>query len=265
MKPRFTKSLIKIGAAVCLLLLTLFAISPANAATNSANDPKAIFAAANSAYAKGHYRQAIKLYQRITSQGYQSGPLYYNLGNAYYKTGDAGQAVLYYEKAKRLSPGDADLRANLAYALQNVNEGASTWQNRLWETAVGSLTLEQSWIGASICFFILAGLLILVILKPERREQWKPWSQIFLVLAGLSFIALLSLAVCTGIDRSRTYTVAIKDGGRARFEPNAQATLHFVLPEGARTQILERKSGWSLVQRRDGVRGWVNDEYLEKI
>jgi hypothetical protein len=265
MKPRFTKLIIIICTAVCLLLQTLPVNSSAKAATNAASDPKAIFATANSAYAKGHYQQAIKLYQQITSQGYQSGPLYYNLGNAYYKTGATGQAVLYYEKAKRLFPGDADLRANLAYALQNVNEGASTWQNRIWETAVGSLTLEQGWSAASICFFILAGLLISVILKPERREQWKPWFQITLSLVAIALVIFCSLAVCTGIDQSRTYAVAIKDGGQARFEPNSQATLYFVLPEGARIQILEHKSGWSLVQRRDGARGWVNDAYLKNF
>jgi tetratricopeptide (TPR) repeat protein len=262
MKSRSIRVIMKIFATVSLLLLTLPSIC---AAKPKANNPKATFAAADAAYAKGEYQQAIALYQKLTAQGYQSGPLYYNLGNAYYKTRATGQAVLYYEKARRLSPGDADLQANLAYALRNVNEGAQTWQNQFWEKAVSSLTLEQAWLYASICFFMLAGLLILLILSPKKISHWKPWFPIVLSLSAVCLAALLSLAFCTEIDRSRTYAVAIHEGGQARFEPNSQATLHFVLPEGARIQILAQKTGWSLVQRRDGVRGWVNSRYLEKI
>jgi tetratricopeptide (TPR) repeat protein len=262
MKSRSTKTIITICAAVGMLILTLSTLCTAQP---TPNDPKATFAAAGAAYAKGRYPQAIALYQQITAQGYESGPLYYNLGNAYYKTGAVGQAVLYYEKARRLSPGDADLQANLAYALKNVNEGAQTWQNRFWEKTVTRLTLEQGWVAASLCFLILAGLIILVILKPEQLNHGKPWLRIALTLDALCLVILLSLTICTEIDHSRRYAVAIKDGGQARFEPNPQATLHFVLPEGARLQILEQKTGWSLVQRRDGVRGWVQAGYLKTI
>jgi hypothetical protein len=262
MKSLSIKTILKIFAIVGILLLTLATLCLAKAAPPDLNTT---FSAANSAYAKGQYQQAITLYQKITTQGYQSGPLYYNLGNAYYKTGATGQAVLYYEKARRLSPGDADLQANLTYALKNVNEGASTWQYRLWEQTVHSLTLEQRCGAASLCFFILAGLIVVLLLKPETLHKWKPWFQLGLTLSTICLIVFFTLAVCTGIDQSRIYAVAVKDGGTARFEPNPQATLHFTVPEGARLQILEHRSGWSLVGRRDGVRGWVNNEYLEVI
>jgi tetratricopeptide (TPR) repeat protein len=253
---------LKIITAALSLLLTLPSICPAK---SNAGDCNALFAAANAAYTKGQYAKAISRYQQILAQGYHSGPLYYNLGNAYFKSGASGQAVLYYEKAKRLIPGDADLQANLSYALNHVNEGALTWQNRLWETAVFSFNLEQIWIYASIALFGLAALLCLVILTPEKLTAWKPWPQVLLALTSICLITLLSLAICTGVDRSRTYAVTVKNGGDVRFEPNPQATVHFNLSEGARVRVLERKAGWSLVGRRDGVRGWVPNRYLETI
>jgi tetratricopeptide (TPR) repeat protein len=263
MKPCLLKIIIIPCATVGLLLLTLSTIF--GATQSGANSPGALFTAANAAYAKRHYQRAIALYQKIDTQGYQSGPLLFNLGNAYYKTGATGRAVLYYEKARRLMPRDADLQANLAYALKNVNEGALPWQNRLWEQVVSCLTPEQSWTYASLTLFCLAGLVILVILKPQKLSDWKPWPQAALALTSFGFAILLTLAVSVEIDRSHIYAVAVKEGGAARFEPDAKATLHFVLPEGARIRILERRGGWSLAQRRDGARGWVANPYLKQI
>jgi tetratricopeptide (TPR) repeat protein len=261
MRLRLTRFMVKTIGAISLLL-TLATVCTAQ---TDADNPKALFTAANAAYAKRHYQRAIALYQKIDTQGYQSGPLFFNLGNAYYKTGAIGRAVLYYEKARRLMPRDADLQANLTYALKNVNEGAPSWQNRLWEQAVFCLTPEQSWAYASLTLFCLAGLVILVILKPQKLADGKPWLQAALALFTCGFAILLSLAICIEIDRFQTYAVTTKEGGAARFEPDAKAALHFVLPEGARIRILERRGAWSLAQRRDGARGWVANSYWEKI
>jgi tetratricopeptide (TPR) repeat protein len=66
-------------------------------------------------YAKGQYKEAAAGYQQMVNDGYKSAVIYYNLGNAYYKLGDIPSALLYYEKAHKLSPGDDDINFNIRY------------------------------------------------------------------------------------------------------------------------------------------------------
>lgn len=82
----------------------------------SAADIGQSFAEANKLYEQKDFAGAIRLYQGILDQGVESGALYFNMGNAYFKSGDLGRAVLYYSRAKRLSPDDRDIIDNLAFA-----------------------------------------------------------------------------------------------------------------------------------------------------
>src|SRR5512137_1616096 len=78
-----------------------------------AQDPKSLFQQANQAYQQQDFEKAASLYQQIISQGYESKDVYYNLGNCYYRLNQIGQSVLYFEKALKLDPHDADVRYNL--------------------------------------------------------------------------------------------------------------------------------------------------------
>ncbi len=77
---------------------------------------------ANEAYTAGDYPRAIALYDSIERQGYTSAPLFYNRGNAYFKTEQIGRAILYYSRAQRLDPGDADIRYNLSIECRNLTD-----------------------------------------------------------------------------------------------------------------------------------------------
>ncbi|TFG89641.1 MAG: tetratricopeptide repeat protein, partial [Syntrophobacterales bacterium] len=74
------------------------------------------FKMANNFYEKKDYDSAIRLYESILNQGKESDAIYFNLGNAYFKKGDLGHAILNYLKAKRLNPADEDIRHNLEFA-----------------------------------------------------------------------------------------------------------------------------------------------------
>lgn len=76
------------------------------------------FRMANDFYAEKDYESAIRLYTSLLDRGWESAALYFNLGNAYFKSGDLGRAILYYLRAKRLDPSDEDIRHNLEFAKQ---------------------------------------------------------------------------------------------------------------------------------------------------
>src|SRR5512141_279622 len=81
-----------------------------------AQTPEQRFEQGNEAYQQGKMSEAVEIYESILRNGYLSGPLYYNLGNAYYRAGNIPRAILNYERALRLMPGDEDLHHNLQLA-----------------------------------------------------------------------------------------------------------------------------------------------------
>ena len=155
---------VKTCAVLLFLLVLLVLPSRAGAEENPGRviNPQALFYQANNLYEEGRYEEAAVAYRQLLEQGYESGNLYFNLGNTYFKMGRTGWAVLYYEKAKRLIPRDADLRANLGYALEGVEEGTPSWQREFYQNLSilpqGHLVLMTSF------FFALLIAIIIVML-----------------------------------------------------------------------------------------------------
>jgi len=77
---------------------------------------QALFAKGNAYYSKAQYKEALTTYQQISGEGYQSAALYFNMGNASYKSDDIPSALLYFEKAHKLAPGDEDINYNIRFA-----------------------------------------------------------------------------------------------------------------------------------------------------
>ncbi len=232
--------------------------------------PAALFYQAGNSYEKGDYQTAAQLYNTLIQKGYESGPLYFNLANTYYKLGRKGEAILFYEKAKQLMPGDADLRSNLQFALGNVDEGHPGWQRDFYESLVSLSSLESLIIMSSSLFFTVTIFLSLVFLFPMGfREQpsgkLKSWCLGTLIGIGTLFVFSLSLTTITGLDHQNQKAVAVRSGGEVKFEPNLQSTTYYQLSEGSRVRILEEKPGWKLIQRRDGKLGWIENKFLAGI
>ena len=135
------------------LSLPVFAVSPAEQ-----------FAQANKLYEEKKYDEAIQAYRKILHQGLESASLYYNLGNAYFKNGDLGHAILYYLKAKRLDPADEDIVNNLTFAKQFSRvqmEGVELNPiNTFFVSLVDPYRLETlAWVSSG-CFILLFVFLI---------------------------------------------------------------------------------------------------------
>ena len=101
------------GAAALLFLILV-------AVPLRGDSREGLFLQGNRLYEAGDYRKALESYAAIAAMGYESGPLYFNLGNCYYKLNETGQAILHYERAARLIPGDEDLEVNLSLARLKV-------------------------------------------------------------------------------------------------------------------------------------------------
>jgi hypothetical protein len=268
---RFKKRLIYISILLLALLILFWSGTWLKAQNNSLSDnPSALFYQAGSSYEKGDYQKAIALYNTLVKNGFESGNLYFNLANSYFKLGRKGEAILFYEKAKQLMPNDADLKSNLSYALRGVDEGHSSWQLDFYQSITSIGSLENLMALSSIMFFIFGGYLSLFFIFPmpfqnRNNGKLKPWCLGTLICIASLLILSLSLTVITGMEQRNPKAVVIESGGEVRFEPKAQTTIYYHLAEGTRVCILEKKPGWIRIQRRDGKIGWIEDKFLTEI
>ena len=130
-----------------------------------ADNPPDEFVAANKFYEEKDYASAIRLYESIINQGNESAEIYFNLGNAYFKSGDLGYAVLYYIRARRLSPADEDIRHNLEFARRFSKVQMEGVQlnpiNTFFDSLVDSYRLDLlAWVSSA--FFVLFVLILVV-------------------------------------------------------------------------------------------------------
>ncbi len=258
--------------SIYLLLVFIFvtaAITFAQTEEAPAN-PEETFSPAGDFYQKAEYEQAANLYQKLADAGYESGNLYYNLGNSYFKLQQKGLAVLYYERAKRLIPTDKNLQINLTYALDGVKEGEINWGAEFFRNLAYLAPLNLLTVISSGLFFLVIILISLMqvfskYIKNKETGKYRIGWKISLFATGALFIMAFMITAITYFDHHQPQAVFIEDEAKIYVEANTSAGITYNLTEGARVYVLEAKNDWYLIKRRDGKRGWVEKSYLEKI
>ncbi|MFH1752896.1 MAG: tetratricopeptide repeat protein [Candidatus Omnitrophota bacterium] len=243
------------------MLFVFFCLWSVSAETDI--DLNRIFYKANELYASGEYTQAIEEYKRILEEGHESGSLYYNLGNSYFKAGYLGEAILYYERARRLMPRDGDLLSNYSHASSlvkgNIYEPRERWFLRFIYKVFEEFTINEITILLSVIYLLITAALLAAALFNIRRQAVIAVS----ILAVVAVIGLLELS--KDMDRLGKEAVMIPESAEAKFEPFERATTHFTLYEGMKVRMIQKKDGWRKIERPDGKVGWVEGASLEII
>ena len=251
----------KTTSARALLLLVAFLALPLSAAAiTKAN--------ADSAYARQQYQQAIKDYEELL-QGGVSAELYYNLGNAYYRTDNITKAVLNYERALLLSPGDADIRFNLQMARSKTIDKITPESEMFFVTWYHSLVNMMSvdgWANVALVSFGLAIVLALVYLFSSRI-----WMRKAGFFAGVAFILLFAVANLFAYQQkkellNRTGAIVISSAVPVKSTPSNSGTDLFILHEGTKVEITDGSMrGWKEIRVADGKEGWIETSKIEII
>jgi len=233
-----------------------------------AQGPEQAFQRGNALYQQGKFAEAAGVYEEIIKSGLVSGELLFNLGNAYHKTGNMGKAILQYERALRLMPGDDDLRHNLQ--LENlliVDKIESTPRLFLWDWWDGikeGLSLRAStWVayGAYVLLIVSIALVVLA-----RSFALRKAGVIAVFCTGVLFVLLLSVLVAKGIDAGRTDEAVVIAGiTTIKNSPDAASSDAFVLHAGVKVRITDSVNSWIKIRLADGKVGWMEKSAAEVI
>jgi hypothetical protein len=192
--------------------------------------------------------------------------VYFNLGNACFRQDKIGQAILNYERARRLAPRDPDILANLKFAQQrlmvdDVNTPAAPVR-RLLETTLFSRTIDE-WAGYELAALWLT---VLAVAGWVWWPKWRTGFVVAMVIAG-SVLTIMTtvLALRFYADRATPAAIVLASRTEARFAPLPDATVHFQVSEGTRVVIHEDRGQWLFVERADGKQGWVKADAVERV
>lgn len=228
-----------------------------------AQSPGEALRQARAAYDRGDYQAAVAGFQSLLRQGLESGELYYNLGNAEFKSGRIGRAIASYRRALKRTPEDEDVRYNLDFARTFVNQPRAGQTNPLAQLANQALSMFQGQslaVMAMAAYWLLAGLAAWLLRSRGGNTGWR-WataaaSLLFLVLAGWASLRII-------VDRTRQWGVVVAERAEARNGPKSDYQVGFIIPEGREVRVLGREGEWIAVGLpQEGYKGWIQSSEI---
>lgn len=244
-----------IGLLVMMLSLSL----PATAITKQNADTE---------YRKGNYQQAIKDYEELLRSGI-SADLYYNLGNAYFRTDNITRAVLSYERARLLSPGDEDINFNLQFARSKTIDKITPAGEMFfvtWYRSLVNLYSVDGWARCCIISIILALVAVLVYLFAPKVALRKAGFFGGILLFALFLLGNLFAYQQKQMLEDRSGTIVVSPTVSVKKTPAKSSADQFVIHEGTRVEITDNTmDGWRGIRLADGREGWVETRQLEDI
>lgn len=228
----------------------------------------------NIAFEQKQFKKATQMYERALRDG-ESSLLHYNLGNAYYRLGDRAHAVLNYERALKLDPGNDDARFNLKFVNEKskINETSGTnYFTTLISGWVGHLS-SNTWAMISLAMFVL----MLAAIACYRIATGVALQKTgFFGAIVLGIIALLAMVSAIYMYRHTTkahYAIVMTDKAPANKSPREGEKEEFKLPSGSKVEIIDSISNdksanaamWYMIETTSNKTGWMKKADLEKI
>ena len=239
-----------------------------NAQDARAEEQMSLKQKADQAYAAQNYQEAIRTYELILKEGV-SPEVYYNLGNAYYRTENITYAIINYERALLLSPGDADIRFNLQMAREKTIDKITPVSEMFfvtWYRALVNMASVDGWaVGAQI-LLTLAVILVLVYLFTTPVWLRKcGFFGAFALLVAFGFCNLFAYQQKEALV-NRTGAVVTASAVTVKSTPAQTGTDLFVIHEGTKVEIIDDSmKEWKEVRMADGKQGWLQTRQIEKI
>jgi len=227
-----------------------------------------LISTANNAYNQGLYDSALNTYNKVIADGIESGELYYNMGNAYYKNNDIASAILYYEKAKKLLPNDEDIQYNLNIAnsmiVDKIEKVPELFYHHWWNYFYNIMGVNAWTIFALISFALLIVTIGLFIISKKRGNRKLSFyiGVIFLVITITSSV-LASQKYYLNIEHKEaiifTPSITVKSS------PTQNSVDLFVIHDGTKVKIIDNIDNWVEIKIQNGSTGWLPKKSIQEI
>jgi tetratricopeptide (TPR) repeat protein len=248
----------KICCLVAILLpMTLWAVTPEQQVAD-----------ANRAYYAGHYENAVTIYEKVTQAGFASPVLFYNLGNAYFKLGNMPMAILYYEKAHKLAPADADIAHNILLAnariVDKIEPVPVLFYIRWWTQARNILS-PDNFAKASLALFSFFWLLLTFYFLARRRGL-----RITAFYFSLLFLCAAIFGMILASDSHHhaltpDEAIVMEPSAGVKSSPDDKSVALFVIHEGTKVTVMDRIGNWKEVRIANGNSGWIQTKAIREI
>ncbi|MCD8183742.1 MAG: tetratricopeptide repeat protein [Bacteroides sp.] len=232
------------------------------------DDDNVTKAEGDSAYIRNDYASAIQIYENLLKKG-ESAEVYYNLGNSYYKADDIARAILNYERALLLQPGNADIRANLEIARSKTVDKIAPVPDIFFVAWIKSLInclSVDAWARLGVIFFMLL-LVSLYLFFFSKQIVWKKTGFIVGVIL-LVFVILSNVFASQQKNElmNRNEAIILSPSVTVRSTPSESGTSLFILHEGHKVEIKDNSMReWKEIRLKDGKVGWVPTAAIEVI
>ncbi len=247
---------------LCWMLVLLLSLA------GSAVAQEASLKEAEAAYTKEDYKAAIELYEATLKNKGESAAVYYNLGNAYYKDGQIAPAILNYERALLLQPGDNDIRFNLQMARQRAVdkiEARGHFFLSEWFASVRDLAGADSWGAIGIvCFILLIFCLIVFFFSKVIRFKKVAFYTGVLLFLVVVFANIFGFSQKNALHE-HVEAIVFAPTVTVKSSPDVSGTDLVVLHEGTKVTVKSTLGDWSEVELEDGNVGWMPSKDIEKI
>ena len=258
----------KVSAVASMLAVFLIA-GAGTMSLGAAEYPDSLWNVGVNAYSEGHWSDAVEAWSSILNIGVENAPLYYNIGNAWYKENDMAHAILYYERALKIDPSYSDAAYNLEFAragIQDKIEEVPSFFLKRWFDSFCRLMPSNVWAVIAFVFLALCLGMVLMFLLARSNSASKAGFITAIVTLVISVCAFAMSAVQKSDYGREDSAIVMSPVCSVKSAPSgSNAKDLFVLHEGTKVIIVDRVGDWFNIELSDGRQGWLLSSDMEII
>jgi len=245
-------------APVTIILALFFGLN-----TWAMNPNDSLIDMGNSLYNQKLYNDAISYYKKVIEHGFESAPLYYNMGNAYFRLNDMPPAILYYEKALKLDPDNEDIMANLNIANTRIPDKIEPvpvfFLIRWWNTFYNMFPVND-WTRIALAGFTMMMVFVVTFFTARKRSLKVASFWFGIVFLILSIFAFGLASQKYYYMNKRNEAIVFSPSVTVKSAPNLNGVDLFVIHEGTKVLISDRVDNWYKIKIANGSVGWLPAE-----
>ena len=264
----------KIGFNILLLFISVMAFAQTDSTqvnTELVQAPVPVIskAQADSAYINNDFASAVYLYENILANQGESADIYYNLGNSYYKMDNIAKAILNYEKALLLNPGNGDIRFNLELAQSKTVDKVTPMSEMFfitWTKSLINTMNEKGWARMGITTFIIMLVALALYFFSKKIALKKTGFMVAVIMLLVCIVSNIFASSQKTDAQNHDTAIIMAPSVTVKSTPNEGGTELFILHEGRKVNIKDNTMrDWKEIQLEDGNAGWVPASVIEII